>query len=130
MDESVWHPIPGFETHYAINKLGQVRSLDRWVPHSNGSGKLYLRKGKILTHSINKDNEPRVKLSVNGKGTSCIVGKLMAVTFIPNPNKYKYIHYKDGNPCNYDLSNIIWSLKDRVKGRDELGRFRKSNFAP
>jgi hypothetical protein len=34
---------------------------------------------------------------------------IVAQNFVPNPNNYKYITYKDGNPYNFKASNLEWN---------------------
>jgi hypothetical protein len=34
--------------------------------------------------------------------------RLVAEYFIPNPNNYEYVHHKDENRLNNDVSNLEW----------------------
>lgn len=36
---------------------------------------------------------------------------LLARTYIPNPNNYKYVEHIDENRMNYDLSNLNWTTQ-------------------
>jgi len=56
-----------------------------------------------------EDGRMKVRLD-NGKGEFEIrdVAELVALTFIPNPNSYKYILFKDGNKGNCSADNIEW----------------------
>lgn len=36
---------------------------------------------------------------------------LLARTYIPNPNNYKYVEHIDENRMNYDLSNLNWTIQ-------------------
>ncbi len=37
-----------------------------------------------------------------------LVHRLVAMTFIPNPNKYEIVHHKDENKLNYNVKNLEW----------------------
>ena len=36
---------------------------------------------------------------------------LLARTYIPNPNNYRYVEHIDENRMNYDLSNLNWTTQ-------------------
>ena len=37
------------------------------------------------------------------------MNRLLADAFIPNPDNGTIVRYKDKNPMNLDLDNLIWS---------------------
>jgi hypothetical protein len=47
-------------------------------------------------------------------------GKLVAKHFIPNPNGYMCVRYKDGNPANSHYLNIEW-VKTALRATDGRG---------
>lgn len=85
-------PIEGFNNEYLISKEGRIL----WK--KNG---IWVEK-KITSREW--DNYPRVLLN-NKKYT---VHRLLAKTFIPNPNGHPMINHKDGNKFNYRLDNLEW----------------------
>ena len=91
-------PIKGYESRYAINKLGQVKSL---------------KSGIILKHYTNGVGYSRVGFYDKSKGRSkeFYVHRLLAIHFIPNPENKKFINHKDGNPQNNSLENLEWCTK-------------------
>ncbi len=46
--------------------------------------------------------------SVQVNGTSYNVHRLVALAYVPNPNKYTDVRFKDGNKENIDPSNLVW----------------------
>lgn len=44
----------------------------------------------------------------NGKRSTIALHRLLATTFIPNPDNLPMINHKDENPLNNDLSNLEW----------------------
>ena len=47
-------------------------------------------------------------ISVNGKFASQQLHRVIAKTFIPNPNNYKVVNHKDGNKSNNCVENLEW----------------------
>lgn len=39
------------------------------------------------------------------------VAEMTAILFVPNPEKYEFVKFKDGNPKNLEHSNLYWSKK-------------------
>lgn len=97
-----WLPIKGYENLYKISDTGEIRSLDRIVKNA------YIQ-GKKLKLSLSKDSKYlRVTLSKGGKSKSFLVHRLVAETFIPNPNEYKEIEHLNNDTLNNDMFNLKW----------------------
>ena len=55
------------------------------------------------------DTYKRVILTdVNKHQHAILVHRLVATTFLPNPNNYPIINHKDGNPSNNCVDNLEW----------------------
>lgn len=63
---------------------------------------------KFLTLSKTYDGYVKVSLKIDGKTTICRVHRLVAETFIPNPNNLPQVNHKDENKENNDYSNLEW----------------------
>ena len=103
-----WRPIKGYE-NYMVSSLGRVKSLN----YSN------TRKERILklhkTNAPKRKDQPylRVSLSKDGKEKQYLVHRLVALTFLPNPNNYPCVNHKDENKFNNNVKNLEWiSAKD------------------
>ena len=87
--------IPGYEGLYSADRSGKIYS------HKS---KKYLSTGNINSHW----NYVYVRLSKDGKIESCAIHRLIAKTFIPNPNNLPIVNHKDGNGHNNSVDNLEW----------------------
>lgn len=96
VDEFV--PFHGFE-RYALSKSGTIKDLV---------------KGRIMSQytAVNSTSGYKsVMVSLyndDGKWTTCIVARLLAKAFIPNPENKPQVDHIDRNSTNNDLSNLRW----------------------
>ena len=102
----IWKNIPNYENLYQVSNLGNVRSLNHI--RNNGKNKKCLQKGKTLKPAIQKSDYKFVVLSKNGKTKGYRVHRLVAQTFIPNPNNLPCVNHKDENRQNNNVSNLEW----------------------
>ena len=86
-------PIKGWEDRYSITNDGNV--------YSYTSGR-YLNKG------FDKDGYALVTLSRNGNCRTYRVHRLVAETFIDNPNNKEEVNHKDFNRTNNWFENLEW----------------------
>ena len=93
-----WRDIEGYEGIYQVSNLGQVRSLN------------YRRMGKVKILKLIKDKENYLltHLSNNGERKNYKVHRLVAKTFIPNPNSKTQVDYIDSNTSNNKVFNLQW----------------------
>lgn len=104
MEGEIWKDIPGYEGYYQASTLGKIKRLDTYVLFN---GVAALRKGGIIKPNNAKGYEV-VNLSKDGKLTRCGVHRLVALTFIPNPNNLPQVNHKDENPANNCVDNLEW----------------------
>lgn len=118
-----WRPIEGYEGLYEVSNTGQVRSLDMYVKSRYGNYRLH--KGKVLSPAKDTNGYLTVLLSCNGKHKSIRVHRLVAQTFILNPDNLSEVNHKDEDKTNNSVENLEWcdrkyninygSRKDKVK---------------
>ena len=134
-EDEIWAPIKDFES-YEISNTGRVRSIDRSITDINGVVKNY--KSRELHPSVNSSNYKKVCLKKNGKLYNRYIHRLLAETFIPNPNNYTQINHKDGNKYNNNLSNLEWvtvsensihAVNMGFKGASYYNRYKVANRA-
>ena len=105
-----WRPVVGYEGLYEVSSLGRVRSLDHCVKTRNQHGGLGRRiyPGKVLTPARGKGNYYIVHLCKDNKATNFSVHRLVALAFIPNPEKKPQIDHIDGDRHNNMSQNLRW----------------------
>lgn len=111
--KEIWKDINGYEGVYQVSNFGNVRSLDRIVNGSHNN--TCLKKGRILKPRINRDGYYTVVLCVNMKKKYVGIHRLVAETFIPNPENFPCVNHKDENKLN----NFVYVNED---GTIDIGK--------
>ena len=108
-----WKPIKGFDGIYEVSNNGKVRSLDKEVNVSNQYGAKAKRiiKGRMLKQIFNGMYYV-VVLSNNNKVKQYFIHRLVAETFIENPNHYNCVNHIDCNKLNNNVENLEWCTKE------------------
>ena len=102
--KEIWKDIKDYEGIYQVSNLGNIRSLNRIIEDKN---KTYLLHGKKLKLGT-RNTYYVINLRKNNKRVSKQVHRLVAETFIPNPNNYKIVNHIDENPLNNKVENLEW----------------------
>lgn len=105
-ETEIWKEIDG-ERGYYVSNMGRVKSTN------------YRRTGR---EEIMKQSENAIgygRLVVNIRGTPYAVRYLVAVAFVPNPNKYRNVLHKDGDFRNVRADNLEWYCNNFHKPSQE-----------
>ena len=86
--------------YYQVSNLGRVKSFPRLGTRTD--------EEYIMIGGINRKHYSQVLLTKNGESHSYRIHRLVAKTFIPNPNNLPQVNHKDGNKQNNAVSNLEW----------------------
>lgn len=103
--QEIWKDVKCYEGYYQVSNLGRIRSLNRKVFKSKHQIEL---KGKILNLTQNNSGYFGVNLCVNNKRKKFLIHRLVAISFIPNPNNFDCINHKDEDKSNNCIDNLEW----------------------
>lgn len=109
--EEIWKDIPEWEGFYQASTFGRVRSVDRVLMTQNSHGFLSPRKHKGKIISPNTNNRGYLYLCLckdNNHHWFDKVHRLIAMTFLPNPNHLSDVNHKDGDKLNNKVDNLEW----------------------
>ena len=100
----IWKDIPGYEGFYQASNLGRIKSLVLY----NNRYKKYIKREKVLKTTTQKTGYLMLTLCKDKKKSNLLVHRIIAKTFLSNPNNYPQVNHKDGNKKNNCVDNLEW----------------------
>lgn len=93
--QEVWKPIKSFEGIYEVSSNGNVRNAN----------------GRPLKPFMIHQGYLMVELFCHCKRTHARVNRLVAETFIPNPDNKPEVNHKNGDKTDNSAGNLEWATK-------------------
>lgn len=107
-----WRFVSGSDGDYAVSKNGLVASLK-------------FKKPRLMRTYPNHDGYLCVSLMIRGEKVSRRVHRLVAESFIPNPEDCDQVNHKDGAKQNNSRDNLEWCrCAENVKHAYDNGMMR------
>ena len=91
-NEEVWVDIIDFPG-YQVSNTGKVRNVKDF---------------RLLGQQLNKAGYYTVVLRRDLESYTCLVHRLVAIAFIPNPDNLPIVNHKDENTINPNVENLEW----------------------
>lgn len=102
----IWKDVKGYEGLYKASTNGDIKSLRKYA----GS---CFRKERILSNNrLTKDGYCRVALIKNGKTKEYRTHRLIAETFIPNPQNKETVNHINGIKTDNRVENLEWCTRE------------------
>lgn len=105
----VWRTIQDYD-EYEVSSFGRVRSKDR--TYVDSWGRTYHKQGQLIKQEIqiSKTGYSQVMVGISSKNKMhrLIVARLVAKTFIPNPENLPQVNHIDENSLNNNVDNLEW----------------------
>jgi hypothetical protein len=132
--EEIWKDIDGYVGYYQVSNLGNVRSVERTVNYE-----LKTKSGVVIANKVIKSKNYKgnlfntgyycVIMSMNGKSNPICIHRLVAETFIPNPENKPTVNHKDGDKANNTIFNLEWAtVKENNQHAFDTGLRRSTWF--
>lgn len=100
------------DTNYMVDENGNVFSK---------------RRNKILSPKINRDGYLRIQIWNKNKCEFVGIHRLIAETFIPNPENKPFINHKNGDKQNNRVENLEWcTQKENIQHSLKMGLSKPS----
>ena len=116
---NTWNPIKGFEGLYNVNQDGVVMSIPR-----NGTSKSVKYRSGTEMLSRGGKKYRAIILAKNGSQKRFLIHRLVAESFIPNPENKPQVNHKDNNGLNNVLDNLEWvTPKENIQHAISSGSF-------
>jgi hypothetical protein len=106
-----WTTIAGYEEQYQVSNLGNVKSIDRYCMSRWGTPKRI--KGQMMKFFKSPQGYLQVLLCKNGKEKKFFIHRLVAMSFIDNPNNYPQVNHIDGNKSHNCIENLEWTTSQQ-----------------
>ena len=121
--KEIWKDVPGYEGMYRVSNLGRVKSLPRIKKAFKGV--YYNTKQRILKNDILPSGYYRVVLHKNSKAIKSFVHRLVARTFIPNPERKPEVNHKNGVKADNKADNLEWTTAKENTSHAAIAGLRK-----
>lgn len=105
--QEIWKPIKGFEGSYEVSNLGRIKSLPKTIYRIVKAVPTPINVGEYIMRPHAAPYQ-MVTLRANGKPIIRSVHRIVAETFIPNPNNLPQVNHKNEIKTDNRADNLEW----------------------
>lgn len=109
--DEIWKDVVSYEGKYMVSNKGRVKSLNTIVEFPYNRGGLRIFRGQIRKLRLNGSGYLQLNLSKSSKKKGHLVHRLVASSFIPNPEGKAEVNHLDYNPLNNNVENLNWMTR-------------------
>lgn len=119
MEAEIWKAHPEY-AGIEVSTFGNVRTLDKVTSSEN---RTWFTKGRVLKQYYNHNGYMLVVITIDGKWTKKRVNRLVAQTFIQNPDNLPQVNHRDCDRANNNVDNLEWcTVSYNAKYREKFGK--------
>lgn len=122
--EEIWKDIKGYEGLYQVSNLGRVRSFFNSRTHKLTDTPVLRTPGNLRAGYLN------LILCKNGKRKTVMIHRVVAETFIPNPDNKRTVNHIDGNKTNNRVDNLEWNTDSENQLHAHRNGLKPKNSKP
>jgi hypothetical protein len=105
----IWLDIKGWEGMYQVSNKGRIKSLPRRIYGGRGVGQSRVNPEMIRRILKLPSGYISVTFGLNQKQFTNTAHRVVALTFIPNPENKRYVNHKDGIKHHNYVENLEWA---------------------
>ena len=98
MTEELFSMIPGYNDRYLVSNRGRVISLN---------------SGSEMSQFVHRNGYASVQLGKGSRRKTCLVHRLVASAFVPNPSSLPEVNHIDGDKLNNSVENLEWVTRSQ-----------------
>lgn len=123
-----WKDIPGYEGIYEASNCGRIRTAKGKTTFSKLHGIRHweqrVLKQKYESRKGGEKKDARVMLWKDGKESTYLVSRLVAMTWCDGSQRELTVNHIDGNPTNNRAENLEWVTRaENIRHGFETGLF-------
>ena len=129
----IWKSLKNFENLYEVSNLGRIRSKDHFVNQYDINTKQIVKRLKkgVYIKPHRKENgylEYGLYGEEKGKQIFYLAHRLVAETFIPNPENKPEVNHINGRKADNRVNNLEWVTKSKNMRHAIKTNLRKSVY--
>lgn len=106
----IWKPLAIAPDKYLISNMGRVKALATPSIYTDSFGTKItkIRKEQLVSTRPSQSGAPTCDLYIGDKEQKITVSVEVAKLFVPNPNNFKWVGFKNGDKSDCRADNLYW----------------------